>query len=734
MKINSKHYSNFYSFLYFINTLLILLLFPIEQILSQNSSDFSLVGRWAIGESKYVTVSGNIAYQINGGYLDITNVADPLNPELISRTFIDKGYFEFENKFRAIKLEIYDDFLFICSGNFLLKYLDVSNPASPLELSPILLQLPILYNNYLLGIRYSKFHVFDFSNPKDPLLITSLDDQISYNNLVKIIIENNNAMMLVNDTDSTIRLDIYDISDPQSPSISKSYFYSGTAMDMIVQKDFLYIAKDENELLILDITDTKNIQTISQPDARVSVKELKIYQNYLYGLHDSGIHVFDISNPSFSIDIKPIITKDDINNIEIENGILYLSLKDRINIYTLTDPKSPSLINTVKTGHHASTFKVKNNYGYLADGKAGLYVLDVSTPTDPTAVANIRGDFTVTDLDIEGNNLYLANGSDGLSIFDISTPDTPVQLGTTFAETPVTKVLAKNNTVYIINSGFLKIIDVSDPTSPEIVSEMDFQNIHGFYIDENYVYLATHTDGLYILDISDPENINIVSQYNHTRVDYTNVQVLDNYAYLSDIRKPGFRIIDISDKLNPVEISQQFSDNIPLDIKINGNRLYTTGLSLESFDITDLFNPVRISGLDLSSSRLTNITLLDDYLFVSGREDGIYILQDDIVTSISELEIDVPYSFALHNNYPNPFNPETSISFNIPATSFVSLKIYNITGKLVKTLVNENLLSGSYQIKWDGTNIKGQKVGSGVYIYKIKAGNFTDAKKMLLIK
>ncbi len=101
---------------------------------------------------------------------------------------------------------------------------------------------------------------------------------------------------------------------------------------------------------------------------------------------------------------------------------------------------------------------------------------------------------------------------------------------------------------------------------------------------------------------------------------------------------------------------------------------------------------------------------------------------------LTEEEVNVPTVFKLSQNYPNPFNPETTIKFQIPNSSFVRLEIYNISGQKIKTLLNEGKSAGFYTIKWDGTNNNGLKVNSGVYIYRIQAGKFTDVKKMIFLK
>jgi hypothetical protein len=86
-------------------------------------------------------------------------------------------------------------------------------------------------------------------------------------------------------------------------------------------------------------------------------------------------------------------------------------------------------------------------------------------------------------------------------------------------------------------------------------------------------------------------------------------------------------------------------------------------------------------------------------------------------------------AFSLNQNYPNPFNPTTVISFQLSVAGQVVLKVYDVMGREVQTLVNESLKPGTYQASFDGSTLN-----SGVYFYKISAGEFTDTKRMLMIK
>jgi hypothetical protein len=106
-----------------------------------------------------------------------------------------------------------------------------------------------------------------------------------------------------------------------------------------------------------------------------------------------------------------------------------------------------------------------------------------------------------------------------------------------------------------------------------------------------------------------------------------------------------------------------------------------------------------------------------------------------VPVDVDEPAATLPNAFALHQNYPNPFNPETTIRYQIPSQrQRVVLAIYDVTGKIVKTLVDVEQPAGNYTIHWDGKDIDGRPVASGTYLYKLTAGEFVQTKRMMLVR
>ena len=101
-----------------------------------------------------------------------------------------------------------------------------------------------------------------------------------------------------------------------------------------------------------------------------------------------------------------------------------------------------------------------------------------------------------------------------------------------------------------------------------------------------------------------------------------------------------------------------------------------------------------------------------------------------IATSITPIE-NAPSTYRLNQNYPNPFNPETMISFSIPANEKVNITLFDITGRAIATLIDKSMTAGTHEFR---LNANALNLNSGIYFYRLKAGNFTDSKSLVYIK
>ena len=123
-----------------------------------------------------------------------------------------------------------------------------------------------------------------------------------------------------------------------------------------------------------------------------------------------------------------------------------------------------------------------------------------------------------------------------------------------------------------------------------------------------------------------------------------------------------------------------------------------------------------------------SLTITNALFNLSGTLSGPYTASRTS-TDVQENLSGMPQVFALNQNYPNPFNPTTQISYSIPKESYISLKVYNLMGQEVATLVSGNQTAGKYTVPFDAS-----RLSSGVYMYRLQAGTSVEVKRMILMK
>jgi len=148
---------------------------------------------------------------------------------------------------------------------------------------------------------------------------------------------------------------------------------------------------------------------------------------------------------------------------------------------------------------------------------------------------------------------------------------------------------------------------------------------------------------------------------------------------------------------------------------------------MQPFEISDQMIPDISFALDVT----------ENYVYVAAENTGLHIYENPAaVTAIDAQGVPkaYPVEFALSQNSPNPFNPQTSIRLFIPEAARLALEIYNIPGQKIRTLENRFLPAGRYGYQWDGTDDDGSTIGSGVYFCNPEAGEFSQVKKLVLTK
>ena len=194
-------------------------------------------------------------------------------------------------------------------------------------------------------------------------------------------------------------------------------------------------------------------------------------------------------------------------------------------------------------------------------------------------------------------------------------------------------------------------------------------------------------------------------------------------------------------------VADQFFQIVPVELTSFTSLVYDNNIQLNWQTATETNNQgfeVYRNGNKIAFVEGKGTTIeTQDYTFVDKNlQSGIYnyrlkqIDLDGTQEVVGELTVNLslPEQFSLEQNYPNPFNPSTTIKYSIPASEFVTLKIYDVLGNEVASLVNEEKPAGTYEVEFNSHSDEGQNLSSGFYFYKMQAGSYTQTKKLILMK
>jgi hypothetical protein len=225
-------------------------------------------------------------------------------------------------------------------------------------------------------------------------------------------------------------------------------------------------------------------------------------------------------------------------------------------------------------------------------------------------------------------------------------------------------------------------------------------------------------------DLVPPGPFDLVYPFDDTTIVLTTDNFLDTlyFAWNQSI-DPGGDDVNYSRELTG-DLPKYIKFVVPADEKISTNMYKVPYHAIERY--------MHRASVELISGTWT-IMATDGTHDVYAENGPFTLTIDGSKLEIADNDL-IPETFALHANYPNPFNPTTTISYDLPEQSQITLGIYDILGKQIKTLINQSQDAGSKIAIWDGTDNLGRQVSAGVYLYQIQAGAFTQTRKMLLLK
>ncbi|MFC1565181.1 FlgD immunoglobulin-like domain containing protein, partial [candidate division KSB1 bacterium] len=605
------------------------------------------------------------------------------NPEIVGSCPINAdGVYEFQ---------VSGDYAYVAGITKGLFVIDISDPVTPFEAAcykegDLYATSVYISGNYAyVAMSYtnrSGLYILDISSPANPVFsgfIHTLEPEDVYAYLA----ERNGG------------LDVVDISNPENP-VKVCSFGDMKGIEVIISGEYAYLRGINQDFHIIDISDLSNITEICKFEG-MRTYQMVISGNYLFSANVSHMKIVDISSRSNPVDIFKYYTPGESVDIKVINGIAFLE-DNGVSVLDVNDPANPFILgrdDISRLMDITNDYLYAINYAYW-DNKDNLHcefgIYDIADPGNPEQAGEVMIDLYPEAVDVVGNYAYMA-GENKFSIYDVSSPSMAVKTASLVFQDRYPFAISVSGEYAFIScggsGGYLKIINIEDPYNPVEVSDHPLIN----WGDCLWVY--------------------------------------NGYAYVGCPR--SLEIIDVRDPAAPVDAA--YITTYTLDVRVMGDYAYALGKkSLNVFNVSDPTNPVEEGFFNAGLYDGRKVEITGEHIYVVDRFSGLYILKDEYNPHYVPPDDRIAKTGILHPNFPNPFNPSTTIRYELLEASHVRMNIYNVMGQHIKTLFSGYKPEGEYTVKWDGTNDSGQKVSAGMYIYRLTAGNSSICKKMVLIK
>ena len=336
-----------------------------------------------------------------------------------------------------------------------------------------------------------------------------------------------------------------------------------------------------------------------------------------------------------------------------------------------------------------------------------------------------------------------------------------------YGTSTITVYMTDENNLSDTTSFVLTVSSVNDPPTIAAVDDIsipedgtgsiflnvtDVDNVDlmfNFYTNQPFFNFSVIEDTLFVspnLDWNGQANLTIfVSDGENSDNTYLVVTVTPvndaplEFGLISPTVLDTFQINSSTDETIPFTWESSYDVDSDVTYKLTVTLDYLGNVYTQDYEnITDSSTAIStyeyavfMTDLNLSLWNIDYVVEASDEEFTVISQAGEFILVNTSLSIASEI---IPEAFALHQNYPNPFNPITSLRYDLPQDGLVNVTVYDMIGRIVKTLVNGSQTAGYKSIQWNATNDRNETVSAGVYLYSIEAGDFRQTKKMVILK
>jgi hypothetical protein len=734
------------------------------ELINFDSSNASFKGNYPFSVSYALAMSpeGDLVFIGSGGGIYVTDVSNPQNPVVLSevrtRSLVDYCTYDPLNKR-----------LYVCAYFSGIEIWDLTDLYNPVRMSRVPTEpyprSGVAYSgNYIFFTTNESLWTLDITDPYNPSIV---DELFITNLLISQMLLKNNIIYIVTLNQG---LKLVNVSDPLNLQLISSYgFISGCEFD--ISGDYLYAVNSSSAALtILNISDSMNVSIAGSLNIGDYPMDIVVFNNKAYITKVStggGLQIINVENPSSPTPIS--LYPGDYQFISGIEDYVYLTRNSDFSILDVTDSSNVQYVSGFEIPGFVQDISVSGNYAYT--GNNGFRVIDISDSTHPVEVgyADVVGDLAEPANDslvLFCPNSMTANNT--VHIMNVSDPQNPVSLDSYLSPVMTGDPAVKDRLAFIACwwDG-VRILNFEDPENLTLIGHtmgwvsggvpgVDYCYAQAVDVEDNYLYIVDYgpfapdedTYGLYIIDITDPANPNLLNRFqNLTASDYPqDVKVRDGIVYIAD-GNGGVDVVDVFDPMNPVVLGYVDLIDGSTGITLEGDYAYVSEYilgGLQIVDISDPSSPALVGWYQPSGCFALGVDSYNGFVYIADGLTGFQIYRNLLVNPVSvKPDKIIVNDFRLEQNYPNPFNPNTTIEYSIPnvianevkQSQLVTLKVYDILGNEITTLVNEEQTAGRYEVEFNTSSFRlVWNLTSGIYFYRLKSGSFIETKKMILMK
>lgn len=684
--------------------------------IAQTNYNTELLGRWGEGTCNTVKVDSNYIYMGRGSYVEIYENSSEY--QFVSR-LMTPGIVE-----DIIKN---DNYLYIANEQFGLRIIDISDINSPVEISYLLLPGHTLklmfYNNSIFTANFNNgLRIINIENPLDPFEVAFYDTGFQVLDLDR----KEEFVFITQSSELNSGFVVLDISDPNNPIFVKKIYTWPGCIGLAVKEDYLYVICSYGPMSSYSIIDPRN-PIIEFVTTDIYGKILDVDKDFAFVLQYNNIRVVDISNPDSLYLISEFETFGDKRAIAFNDEFIYIADSYYgLVIIDVSDIYNPVYVYQISTPGATEYLVAEDDLVYLSNH--GLRIIDVSNPSD----LRITGEFETiwgTDKIFKKDNLiFLIDGNiSALRVLSVEFANNPIEISQIKPNVNlIISIAAYENYIYLAKGDSLDVWDITSPYFPVYVTTLALEGYcHELLVKDCLLISCQDPGGVMIYNLSDPANPNLISSVDTQPVV---IQLAEQDHYIIGGTPNGFKIIDLSDPYSPNEILH-YPSQYTYDLKVLNNFLYVAHADdgIRIFDLDNITSPQEV-GYYNTPGVAWSIDGEADRIYIADARYGMSIVRNMLLTGIREIKTQPSY-FELFQNFPNPFNSLTHIRYSISKSGTVLLKVFDILGNEVVKLVDNYQNAGEYDVIFQG-----DKLASGIYLYRLTTGSFSSIKKLILLK